>query len=146
MLGRIVKYFETRKAVYQEINKVLDEIIKDDERIHNSCFMAYSEDGMEALFFTLGLNGSQGTLFIGLQLPAVFNEDGHPIIELKKHNVASFDTELDTRRMSLPNFIYFLEEVNKIEIVGDNMIFKDAPSANHKDRFDYCLENAVTDC
>lgn len=47
MLGRIVKYFETRKAVYQEINKVLDEIIKDDERIHNSCFMAYSEDGME---------------------------------------------------------------------------------------------------
>ena len=100
----------------------------------------------KSLFFTLGLNGSQGTLFIGLQLPAVFNEDGHPIIELKKHNVASFDTELDTRRMSLPNFIYFLEEVNKIEIVGDNMIFKDAPSANHKDRFDYCLENAVTDC
>lgn len=34
MLGRIVKYFDTRKAVYQEINKVLDEIIKDDERIY----------------------------------------------------------------------------------------------------------------
>jgi hypothetical protein len=106
----------------------------------------FFKEEAKSLFFTLGLNGSQGTLFIGLQLPAVFNEDGHPIIELKKHNVASFDTELDTRRMSLPNFIYFLEEVNKIEIVGDNMIFKDAPSANHKDRFDYCLENAVTDC
>ena len=74
------------------------------------------------------------------------NEEGQPIIELKKHNVASFDPESDTRQMSLPKFIYFLEEVNKIEIVGDNMIFKDAPSANHKDRFDYCLENAVTDC
>lgn len=106
----------------------------------------FFKEEAKSLFFTLGLNGSQGTLFIGLQLPAVFNEDGHPIIELKKHNVASFDTELDTRRMSLPNFIYFLEEVNKIEIVGTNMIFKDAPSANHKDRFDYCLENAVTDC
>lgn len=105
----------------------------------------FKEDA-KSLFFTLGLNGSQGTLFIGLQLPAVFNEDGHPIIELKKHNAASFDPEVDTRRMSLPNFIYFLEEVNKIEIVGDNMILKDAPSANHKDRFDYCLENAVTDC
>lgn len=111
--------------------KIADEFFKEDAK---------------SLFFTLGLNGSQGTLFIGLQLPAVFNEDGHPIIELKKHNVASFDTELDTRRMSLPNFIYFLEEVNKIEIVGDNMIFRDAPSANHKERFDYCLENAVTDC
>ena len=81
-----------------------------------------------------------------MQLPAVFNEDGNPIIELKKHNVGSFDPESDTRRMSLPNFIYFLEEVNKIEIVGTNIIFKDAPSNNHKDRFDYCLENAVTDC
>ena len=106
----------------------------------------FPEEGAKTLFFTLTLNGSQGASFIGLQLPAVFNEDGHPIIELKKHNVASFDTELDTRRMSLPNFIYFLEEVNKIEIVGDNMIFKDAPSANHKDRFDYVLEDAVTDC
>ena len=106
----------------------------------------FFKEEAKSLFFTLGLNGSQGTLFIGLQLPAVFNEDGHPIIELKKHNIASFDAELDTRRMSLPNFIYFLEEVNKIEIVGTNMIFKDAPSANHKDRFDYCLENAVTDC
>lgn len=106
----------------------------------------FFKEEAKSLFFTLGLNGSQGTLFIGLQLPAVFNEDGHPIIELKKHNVASFDPESDTRRMSLPNFIYFLEEVNKIEIVGDSMIFKDAPSANHKERFDYCLENAVTDC
>ena len=106
----------------------------------------FPEEGAKTLFFTLTLNGSQGGLIIGLQLPAVFNEDGNPIIELKKHNVASFDTELDTRRMSLPNFIYFLEEVNKIEIVGNNMIFKDAPSANHKDRFDYVLENAVTDC
>lgn len=111
--------------------KIADEFFKEDAK---------------SLFFTLGLNGSQGTLFIGLQLPAVFNEEGYPIIELKKHNVASFDTELDTRRMSLPNFIYFLEEVNKIEIVGNDMIFKDAPSANHKDRFDYCLENTVTDC
>ena len=100
------------------------------------------------LSFVLGFNGSQGALkkFVSLQLPALFNEEGQPIIELKKHNVTSFDPELDTRQMSLPNFIYFLEEVNKIEIVGDNMIFKDAPSANHKDRFDYCLENAVTDC
>lgn len=106
----------------------------------------FFKEEAKSLFFTLGLNGSQGTLFIGLQLPAVFNEDGHPIIELKKHNIASFDAELDTRRMSLPNFIYFLEEVNKIEIVGNDMIFKDAPSANHKERFDYCLENAVTDC
>ena len=106
----------------------------------------FFKEEAKSLFFTLGLNGSQGTLFIGLQLPAVFNEDGHPIIELKKHNIASFDPESDTRRMSLPNFIYFLEEVNKIEIVGNDMIFKDAPSANHKDRFDYCLENAVTDC
>ena len=106
----------------------------------------FPEEGAKTLFFTLTLNGSQGASLIGLQLPAVFNEDGHPIIELKKHNVTSFDTELDTRRLSLPNFIYFLEEVNKIEIVGNNMIFKDAPSANHKDRFDYCLENAVTDC
>ena len=106
----------------------------------------FSKEEAKSLFFTLGLNGSQGVLTIGLELPNVLNEEGHPIIELKKHNVASFDTELDTRRMSLPNFIYFLEEVNKIEIVGDNMIFKDAPSANHKDRFDYCLENAVTDC
>lgn len=106
----------------------------------------FFKEEAKSLFFTLGLNGSQGTLFIGLQLPAVFNEDGHPIIELKKHNVTSFDPESDTRRLSLPNFIYFLEEVNKIEIIGTNMIFKDAPSANHKDRFDYCLENAVTDC
>lgn len=106
----------------------------------------FPEEGAKTLFFTLTLNGSQGILTIGLQLPAVFNEDGYPIIELKKHNVASFDPESDTRRMSLPNFIYFLEEVNKIEIVGTNMIFKDAPSANHKERFDYCLENAVTDC
>lgn len=106
----------------------------------------FPEEGAKTLFFTLTLNRSQGSSTIGLQLPAVFNEEGHPIIELKKHNVASFDTELDTRRMSLPNFIYFLEEVNKIEIVGNDMIFKDAPSANHKDRFDYCLENAVTDC
>lgn len=106
----------------------------------------FPEEGAKTLFFTLTLNGSQGASLIGLQLPAVLNEDGHPIIELKKHNVASFDTELDTRRMSLPNFIYFLEEVNKIEIIGTNMIFKDAPSNNHKDRFDYCLENAVTDC
>lgn len=104
------------------------------------------KDNEKSLFFTLGFNSTQGASLIGLQLPAVFNEDGHPIIELKKHNIGSFDTELDTRRMSLPNFIYFLEEVNKIEIVGDNMIFKDAPSANHKERFDYCLENAVTDC
>lgn len=108
--------------------------------------MNFFKEEAKSLFFTLGLNGNQGTLFIGLQLPAVFNEDGQPIIELKKHNVASFDTELDTRRMSLSNFIYFLEEVNKIEIIGNNMIFKDAPSANHKERFDYCLENAVTDC
>lgn len=106
----------------------------------------FPEEGAKTLFFTLTLNGSQGGLIIGLQLPAVFNEDGHPIIELKKHNVTSFDPESDTRRLSLPNFIYFLEEVNKIEIIGTNMIFKDAPSANHKDRFDYCLENAVTDC
>lgn len=106
----------------------------------------FPEEGAKTLFFTLTLNGSQGASLIGLQLPAVFNEDGHPIIELKKHNVGSFDPESDTRRMSLPNFIYFLEEVNKIEIVGDSMIFKDAPSANHKERFDYCLENAVTDC
>lgn len=106
----------------------------------------FPEEGAKTLFFTLTLNRSQGASLIGLQLPAVLNEDGHPIIELKKHNVASFDTELDTRRMSLPNFIYFLEEINKIEIVGTNMIFKDAPSANHKERFDYCLENAVTDC
>ena len=104
------------------------------------------KDNEKSLFFTLGFNSTQGASLIGLQLPAVFNEDGHPIIELKKHNVASFDTELDTRRMSLSNFIYFLEEVNKIEIIGTNMIFKDAPSNNHKDRFDYCLENAVTDC
>ena len=47
MLGRIVKYFETRKAVYQEINKLLDEIVNSDKRIHRSCFFAYSEDGME---------------------------------------------------------------------------------------------------
>lgn len=106
----------------------------------------FPEEGAKTLFFTLTLNGSQGASLIGLQLPAVLNEDGHPIIELKKHNIASFDPENDTRRLSLPNFIYFLEEVNKIEIVGTNMIFKDAPSANHKDRFDYCLENAVTDC
>jgi len=106
----------------------------------------FPKEGAKTLFFTLSLNGSQGSLTIGLQLPAVLNEDGYPIIELKKHNVASFDAESDTRRMSLPNFIYFLEEVNKIEIVGNDMIFKDAPSANHKDRFDYCLENAVTDC
>lgn len=106
----------------------------------------FPKEEAKSLFFTLGLNGSQGVLTIGLELPNVLNEDGHPIIELKKHNVASFDTELDTRRMSLPNFIYFLEEVNKVEIVGNNMIFKDAPSANHKDRFDYVLENAVTDC
>lgn len=106
----------------------------------------FPEEGAKTLFFTLTLNGSQGASLIGLQLPAVLNEDGHPIIELKKHNIASFDPESDTRRLSLPNFIYFLEEVNKIEIVGNNMIFKDAPSANHKDRFDYCLENAVTDC
>ena len=106
----------------------------------------FPKEGAKTLFFTLSLNGSQGSLTIGLQLPAVLNEDGYPIIELKKHNVASFDAESDTRRMSLPNFIYFLEEVNKIEIVGTNMIFKDALSANHKDRFDYCLENAVTDC
>ena len=104
------------------------------------------KENEKSLFFTLGFNSAQGASLIGLQLPAVFNEEGYPIIELKKHNVASFDTELDTRRLSLPNFIYFLEEVNKIEIVGTNMIFKDAPSANHKDRFDYCLENAVTDC
>lgn len=106
----------------------------------------FPEEGAKTLFFTLTLNGSQGASLIGLQLPAVLNEDGHPIIELKKHNIASFDPESDTRRLSLPNFIYFLEEVNKIEIVGDSMIFKDAPSANHKERFDYCLENAVTDC
>lgn len=106
----------------------------------------FPEEGAKTLFFTLTLNGSQGASLIGLQLPAVFNEDGYPIIELKKHNVGSFDPESDTRRLSLPNFIYFLEEVNKIEIVGSNMIFKDAPSANHKDRFYYCLENAVTDC
>ena len=111
--------------------KIADEFFKEDAK---------------SLFFTLNFNGSQGTLIIGLQLPAVFNEDGQPIIELKKHNVGSFDPELDTRRMSLPNFIYFLEEVNKIEIVGNDMIFKDAPSASHKDRFDYVLENAVTDC
>ena len=53
---------------------------------------------------------------------------------------------LSIQRAILPNFIYFLEEVNKIEIIGTNMIFKDALSANHKDRFDYVLENAVTDC
>lgn len=106
----------------------------------------FPKEGAKTLFFTLGFNSDQGASLIGLQLPAVFNEDGNPIIELKKHNIASFDPESDTRRLSLPNFIYFLEEVNKIEIIGTNMIFKDAPSANHKDRFDYCLENAVTDC
>ena len=106
----------------------------------------FPKEDAKSLFFTLNFNGSQGILTVGLQLPAVFNEDGCPIIELKKHNVASFDPESDTRRLSLPNFIYFLEEVNKIEIVGNDMIFKDAPSANHKERFDYCLENAVTDC
>lgn len=108
----------------------------------------FSKDNKKFLVFVLGFNGSQGALkkFVSLQLPALFNEEGQPIIELKKHNVTSFDPEVDTRQMSLPNFIYFLEEVNKIEIVGNNMIFKDAPSANHKDRFDYCLENAVTDC
>lgn len=108
----------------------------------------FSKNNKKFLVFVLGFNGSQGALkkFVSLQLPALFNEEGQPIIELKKHNVASFDPENDTRQMSLPNFIYFLEEVNKIEIVGDNMIFKDAPSANHKERFDYCLENAVTDC
>lgn len=98
-----------------------------------------NEDNFEAVI-------SFGNKNIKLSLPALRNSDGHPIVELKKHNVTSFDPESDTRRLSLPNFIYFLEEVNKIEIVGTNMIFKDAPSANHKDRFDYCLENAVTDC
>ena len=108
----------------------------------------FSKDNKKFLVFVLGFNGSQGALkkFVSLQLPALFNEEGQPIIELKKYNVGSFDPESDTRQMSLPNFIYFLEEVNKIEIVGNNMIFKDAPSANHKDRFDYCLEDAVTDC
>lgn len=108
----------------------------------------FSKDNKKFLVFVLGFNGSQGALkkFVSLQLPALFNEEGQPIIELKKCNVGSFDPESDTRQMSLPNFIYFLEEVNKIEIVGNNMIFKDAPSANHKDRFDYCLEDAVTDC
>ena len=108
----------------------------------------FSKDDKKFLVFVLGFNGSQGALkkFVSLQLPALFNEEGQPIIELKKHNVTSFDPEVDTRQMSLPNFIYFLEEVNKIEIVGNDMIFKDAPSANHKDRFDYCLKDAVTDC
>lgn len=106
----------------------------------------FPKEEAKTLFFTLNLNGSQGSLTIGLQLPNVLNEEGYPIIELKKLNVASFDPESDTRRMSLPNFIYFLEEVNKIEIVGSDMVFKDAPSANHKERFDYYLESAVTDC
>lgn len=110
----------------------------------------FLKDEKRILAFVLGFNGVQGSSdlekYIELQLPALFNENGQPIIELKKHNVTSFDPESDARRMSLPNFIYFLEEVNKIEIVGDSMIFKDAPSANHKERFDYCLENAVTDC
>ena len=110
----------------------------------------FLKDEKRILAFVLGFNGVQGSSdlekYIELQLPALFNENGQPIIELKKHNVTFFDPESDTRRMSLPNFIYFLEEVSKIEIVGNDMIFKDAPSANHKDRFDYCLENAVIDC
>lgn len=106
----------------------------------------FPKEDAKSLFFILSLNGSQETLTIGLELPNILNEEGYPIIELKKLNVASFDPESDTRRMSLPNFIYFLEEVNKIDIIGSDMVFKDAPSANHKDRFDYYLENAVTDC
>lgn len=143
-----------KKVLFLSISRQYESTGKRDmssKRIEVSSFYIKLENEIpkeneKSLFFTLNFNGSQGTLIIGLELPNVLNEEGYPIIELKKHNVASFDTELDTRRMSLPNFIYFLEEVNKIEIVGTNMIFKDAPSANHKDRFDYCLENAVTDC
>lgn len=143
-----------KKILFLSISRQYESTGKRDmssKRIEVSSFYIKLENEIpkeneKSLFFTLGFNSDQGASLIGLKLPAVFNEDGNPIIELKKHNVASFDPESDTRRMSLPNFIYFLEEVNKIEIVGMNMIFKDAPSANHKDRFDYCLENAVTDC
>lgn len=38
------------------------------------------KENEKSLFFTLGFNSTQGASLIGLQLPAVFNEDGHPII------------------------------------------------------------------
>lgn len=83
MLGRIVKYFETRKAVYQEINKLLDEIVNSDERIHRSCFFAYSEDGMEVYV------GNQTNLYKQLNNFVVIYAD-----ETFEEELALFDSKL----------------------------------------------------
>lgn len=75
-------------------------------------------------------------------MPALRNSEGQPIIELKKHNVASFDPETDTRHFSVPSFTYFLESVEKIEVVNDDVIIKDAWSSNQREKVDYVFEKA----
>lgn len=94
-----------------------------------------NEDNFEAVI-------SFGNKNIKLSLPALRNSEGQPIIELKKHNVASFDPETDTRHFSVQSFTYFLENVEKIEIINDDVIIKDALSSNQKERVDYVFEKA----
>lgn len=94
-----------------------------------------NEDNFEAIIYF-------GHKSIKLLLPALRNSEGQPIIELKKHNVASFDPETDTRHFSVPSFIYFLESVEKIEIINDDVIIKDALSSNQRERVDYVFEKA----
>lgn len=94
-----------------------------------------NEDNFEAIIYF-------GHQSIKLLLPALRNSEGQPIIELKKHNVASFDPETDTRHFSVSSFTYFLESVEKIEIVNDDVIIKDALSSNQRERVDYVFEKA----
>lgn len=94
-----------------------------------------NEDNFEAIIYF-------GHQSIKLLLPALRNSEGQPIIELKKHNVASFDPETDTRHFSVPSFTYFLESVEKIEVVNDDVIIKDAWSSNQREKVDYVFEKA----
>ena len=94
-----------------------------------------NEDNFEAIIYF-------GHQSIKLLLPARRNSEGQPIIELKKHNVASFDPETDTRHFSVPSFTYFLESVEKIEVVNDDVIIKDAWSSNQREKVDYVFEKA----
>jgi hypothetical protein len=54
MLGRIVKYFQTRKETYKDIESLLQEIADKDPELRRAAKASFNEDGL--------------TVYIGSQL------------------------------------------------------------------------------
>lgn len=113
MLGRIVKYFGTRKVVYQEINKLLDKIVNSDERIRRSCFFAYSEDDMEVYVGNQTNLYKQLNNFIVIYADETFEEE-LALFESKLYNIDKNGTKTYTKiGQTLDELFTFLREDTK---------------------------------